>query len=136
VRGNPVKEIGWGEVEVSDNSEARNWFGPDVSRFEAFHWHGETFTIPPGAVRVMSNRNCDNQGFALGSHLGMQCHVEMTPELITSWCESGAGEIAASKSPAVQKPDQILSGMDARIASLRAVATRLYDQWTRNLRRM
>src|SRR5689334_19649564 len=50
VRRNAVKEIGWGEVEVSDNSEARNWFGPDVTRFEAFHWHGETFTIPPGAV--------------------------------------------------------------------------------------
>jgi GMP synthase-like glutamine amidotransferase len=136
VRRNPVKEIGWVEVEVSDNSTARDWFGPDLACFEAFHWHGETFTIPPGAVRVMSNRNCENQGFSLGRHLAMQCHVEMTRELITSWCESGVVEIAASTSPAVQKPDQILSGMDARIASLRAVATRLYDRWTRNLKRM
>jgi GMP synthase-like glutamine amidotransferase len=131
---NRVKEIGWGEVEVADNSEARRWFGPDLERFEAFHWHGETFTIPPGAVRIMGNRICENQGFVLGRHLAMQCHVEMTGDLITSWCESGAGEIAASTSPAVQKPDQILSGMDARIASLRAVAMRLYDQWTRNVK--
>ncbi|HEY4660265.1 MAG TPA: type 1 glutamine amidotransferase [Terriglobales bacterium] len=135
VRCNPVKEIGWGEVEVKDNSTAREWLGPDVTRFEAFHWHGETFTIPPGAVHVMSNRTCENQGFVLGKHLAMQCHVEMTRDLITSWCESGAGEIAASTSPAVQKPDQILTGMDARITSLRAIAMRLYDQWTRNLKR-
>lgn len=136
VTANPVKEIGWGEVEVSDNSEAREWLGRELTRFEAFHWHGETFTIPPGAVRIMSNRICENQAFVLGKHLGMQCHVEMTRELITSWCETGAGEIAASSSPAVQKPAQILSGMDARIASLRAVAMRLYDHWTLNLKKI
>src|SRR3954449_1085346 len=60
VRCNPVKEIGWGEVEVKEDSTAWEQLGPEVSRFEAFHWHGETFTIPPGAVHVMSNRICEN----------------------------------------------------------------------------
>ena len=132
---NPVKEIGWGEVEVADNGEARAWFGPDLTRFEAFHWHGETFTLPPGAVRIMSNRNCANQGFVLGRHLAMQCHVEMNSDLINSWCESGANEIAASKSPAVQSPDQMRSGLEARLGTLHAVAMQLYGRWTENLRK-
>ncbi len=129
VERNPVKEIGWGEIEVEDNPLARAWFGPDLKRFESFHWHGETFAIPPGAVRIMGNRNCENQGFVAGKHLGMQCHVEMTEDLIKSWCESGAGEIAQAKSPAVQTPEQMRRDMDRRLAALRAVATRLYDRW-------
>ena len=55
--------------------------------FRSFHWHGETFTLPPGAQRLLSSAHCANQAFALGPHLGMQCHIEMTPEMVDSWCE-------------------------------------------------
>jgi GMP synthase-like glutamine amidotransferase len=132
---NPVKEIGWGEIEVADNSQARDWFGPDLTRFESFHWHGETFTIPPGGVRIMGNRNCENQGFVLGRNLGMQCHVEMTEQLIDSWCEAGAEEIFGSKtSPAVQSAEQMKSGMQEKIVAMRRVADRLYDRWVEGLK--
>jgi GMP synthase-like glutamine amidotransferase len=131
---NAIKEIGWGEIEVADNPQARAWFGSDVTRFESFHWHGETFSIPPGAVRIMGNRNCENQGFVLDGNLGMQCHVEMTQELIDSWCKSGADEIANAKSPAVQKPEQMRQDMERKLISLRAVANRLYDRWMEGVR--
>jgi len=131
---NAVKEIGWGEIEVADNSQARAWFGPGITRFESFHWHGETFTIPPGAVRIMGNRNCENQGFVVGKNLGMQCHVEMTQELIESWCKSGAEEIATAKSPTVQTSDQMRHGMRDKLGALRNVASRLYDHWVIGLK--
>ena len=131
---NPVKEIGWGEIKVADNEQAREWFGPDVSRFESFHWHGETFTIPPGAVRIMGNRHCENQGFVTGKNLGMQCHVEMTEELIESWCDSGAVEIATANSPAVQTVEQMRAGMQLKLTALRAIAVRLYDHWIGGLK--
>jgi GMP synthase-like glutamine amidotransferase len=132
---NPIKEIGWGEIEVADNPEARAWFGPDVTRFESFHWHGETFTIPPGGVRIMGNRNCENQGFVVGKNLGMQCHVEMTEQLIDSWCQSGAQEIAGSKaSPGVQSAEQMQSRMQEKIVAMRCVADRLYDRWVKGLK--
>jgi GMP synthase-like glutamine amidotransferase len=67
-----VKEIGWGEVQAADNGVAREWFGA-LAAFESFHWHGETFSIPPGGTRVLGNAHCANQAFALGKHLGMQC---------------------------------------------------------------
>jgi len=130
---NPVKEIGWGEILVADNPAARLWFGPGIERFESFHWHGETFTIPPGAVRIMGNRHCQNQGFVIGNSLGMQCHVEMTEELVTSWCETGAGEIAESGGPAVQSPQLMQHGMREKLPALRGVASRLYDQWVKGL---
>lgn len=135
VHRNPVKEIGWGEIEVAQNRQAREWFGADLTRFESFHWHGETFTIPPGAVRIMGNRNCENQGFVIDGNLGMQCHVEMTRELIEGWCETGANEIAAANSPAVQMPEQMRAGMEGKLVALRAVARRLYDRWIEGLQK-
>ncbi len=129
---NPVKEIGWGEVRVADNGVARTWFG-SLEPFAAFHWHGETFTIPPGATRLASSDWCANQAFALGRHLGMQCHVEMTVELIRTWGQIGRDEIEASDSPAVQKPEQMEAGIEERVAQLNAVASRLYGRWIEGL---
>ena len=135
VRANPVKEIGWGEVRVSHNEVAREWLG-GVQAFESFHWHGETFTIPPGATRVMQNAHCVNQGYALGKHFGMQCHVEMTEELIGSWLASGADEMKAScASPAVQDVDEIQRDVRERVSRLNEVANRIYDRWTEGLSR-
>lgn len=136
VTRNPVKEIGWGRVDVVDGAAAREWFG-DLKSFDGFHWHGETFSIPPGAVRIASSPYCENQAFVLGKHLGLQCHVEMTPELITSWCESGAREIArnVSRSPAVQPAEEIERDLGARLARLHRVADRIYERWIAGLRR-
>lgn len=134
VTRNPVKEIGWGRVDVVDGAAAREWLG-DLKSFDGFHWHGETFSIPPGAVRIASSPYCENQAFVLGKHLGLQCHVEMTPELITSWCESGAREIArnVSRSPAVQPVGEIERDLDARLARLHRVADRIYERWIAGL---
>ena len=139
VKANAVKEIGWGEVRVCDNEVARSWMGDagaGEAGFESFHWHGETFSIPPGGTRVMENSHCANQAFALGKHFGMQCHVEMTRELIESWLESGAREIAESRaSPGVQDPAEIRRDIDARLARLGEIANRIYERWVEGLSR-
>lgn len=134
VSRNPVKEIGWGEVEVADNALARSWFG-EVRRFDAFHWHGEAFSLPTGATLLLSSAHCVNQGWAMGKHLALQCHVEMTAEMIASWCEHGATEAAfASASPAVQSPDEIRRLAPGRLPQLHRAADRLYAGWVAGLR--
>ena len=135
VRVNPVREIGWGEVRVADNGVARDWLG-ELQAFETFQWHGETFSIPPGATRILEGEHCTNQAFALGRHLGLQCHVEMTPELIHTWVSSGGEEIREHrKSPAVQQPAEIEKDMAPRLDRLHQVADKLYDRWTEGLSR-
>ena len=135
VGANPRKEIGWGRVDVgeTEGGAARDWFG-DTRGFLSFHWHGETFSIPPGAARIASSPHCANQAFALGKHLGLQCHVEMTPEMIRSWCESGKRELERSNCTSVQTALEIESHLEARLAALNAVAARLYDRWTAGLK--
>ena len=137
VTRNPVKEIGWNAVRVEDTPLAREWFGGDLEGFTTFQWHGDTFTIPPGAERILTAPHCANQAYVIGGrHLGLQCHVEMTPEMIESWLASGAREIQDNlASPAVQRPEKIEGDMASRLPSLSANAERLYRRWITNLRK-
>ena len=128
-----AKEIGWGEVEVLPGAEAEHWFGRDCRRFTAFHWHGEQFGVPSGATVLLASPLCPNQAFCLGKHFGMQCHVEMTAELVEAWCWSGADEIAASTGPGVQSADSMQSDLDRRLAGLHVLADRIYARWTEGL---
>jgi GMP synthase-like glutamine amidotransferase len=132
VSRNPVKEIGWGRVVVDGNAQARDWFG-DLREFLSFHWHGETFTIPPGAARIAASPYCANQAFSLGNHLGMQCHVEMTPEMIRTWCRGWRKEGVVGKVASVQTPEEMQMDMTRRVEALNAVARRVYDRWIRGL---
>jgi GMP synthase-like glutamine amidotransferase len=133
VTRNPVKEIGWGHVDVADNNAAHTWFG-DTKSFDAFHWHGETFSLPQGATHVLSSAHCTNQAWNMGKHLALQCHVEMTEAMIRKWCEVGMDEIAAaSSSPAVQSPATMQAQMADKLPQMRAVAQRLYRHWANGL---
>ncbi|MGA9665917.1 MAG: type 1 glutamine amidotransferase [Gallionella sp.] len=133
VSRNPVKEIGWGEVQVSDNGIARDWFG-DLRNFAAFHWHGETFTLPQGATHLLSSAYCVNQAYAIGKHLALQCHVEMTAAMIKAWCEVGADEVeSSSASPGVQTIDEMQRQMNGKLPPLQSVAVRLYSRWVKGL---
>lgn len=134
---NAVKEIGWGEARVDAGAEATAWLGDFAGPATVFQWHGETFTIPAGAARLMHNEWCANQMFVLGPHLAMQCHVEMTPEMIATWCASWDEEVAglATLPPPVQTPQQMLAQTAARLPPMRALADRLYGAWLRGLRR-
>lgn len=137
VKRNPVKEIGWSPVRVEDTALARKWFGEDLRDFTTFQWHGETFAIPQGAERILTGAHCENQAYVYDDrHLGLQCHVEMTPEMIESWIGSGRGEIEANRSsPAVQGVGDITGEMKSRLPSLSQNAERLYRSWAKNLRR-
>jgi len=132
VTRNPVKEIGWGRVKILDNTLARAWFGP-YSEFDAFHWHGETFSVPEEATLIASSAYCPNQAFVYGKHLGMQCHVEMTPELIRAWCEDWGNEVRKRAGPSIQTPEQMLEDVEAKVRALNAVAAQLYDRWIEGL---
>lgn len=135
VMRNPVKEIGWGEVEVLDQAAAQQWLGDDLTSFLSFHWHGETFAIPDGAVRIMASDACANQAFVLGKHFAMQCHVEMTEDMIRTWCRDWAKEVEAlaGRMASVQTPAEIEQGMTEKVRALNAVADRIYDRWVAGL---
>jgi GMP synthase-like glutamine amidotransferase len=78
VFANAHKEIGWFPVQaVSTDTDAFR-FPPQAT---VFHWHGETFDLPPGAIHLAKSAGCNNQAFQIGRNvIGLQFHLETTPE--------------------------------------------------------
>lgn len=132
VTRNRVKEIGWGRVQTTD-IKAADWLGT-IDSFEAFHWHGETFSIPPGATRILCSDFCENQAFVLGPHLGMQCHVEMTETMIRLWCHQWQAE-CATPGPSVLAPEQMYEDINEKLTAMRLAADKLYARWIAGLER-
>ena len=133
VTRNPVREIGWLPVQRVRNAQADAWLGdlPDV--FDVFHWHGETFSIPAGATRILGSAACAHQGFVIDDALALQCHVEMTADLVRLWARIGGNEIAHA-SATVQDEAQMTADLDARVARLNNAADALYTRWLARLR--
>ncbi len=106
---NSVKEIGWFPVmknsSGADSSLLRK-FG-DIET--VFHWHGDTFDIPHGAVSVMSSDGCKNQCFIYNEKIiGLQFHVEVTADLLESMIVNGIDEVVPDKF--IQDADQLRDG--------------------------
>lgn len=130
---NPVPEYGWLPVRVSDNEIARTWFVNSELEFDAFHWHGETFALPDGATHVLDSAHCRNQAFIIGNSLAMQCHIEMTRELVQDWV-GRASDDTLSPSPSIQSRHDILDRLDSKITTLQSHADTVYQRWIEGLR--
>jgi GMP synthase-like glutamine amidotransferase len=136
VTKNPVKEIGWVRLAAERNATAREWLG-ELDAFDAFQWHEDTFAVPERAVRILTGKECPNQAYVVDDrHLGMQCHVEVTAEMIETWCRIGISDIDENigKSPAVQDALTIRTRMLENLAPLSATASRLYARWIEGLK--
>ena len=80
--------------------------------------------------------HCANQMFARGPHLAMQCHVEMTPEMIATWCDQWADEVlAVADQPSVQTPESMQREIGEKLLPMRRLSDQLYSVWIKGLAR-
>ncbi len=134
VFANTHKEIGWFPVQaVSTDSDAFR-FPPQAT---VFHWHGETFDLPPGAIHLASSAGCRNQAFQIGRNvIGLQFHLETTPETahqLIRHCrdELAAGEYIQSEKVLRAVSDAAYRGINRLMNEVLAYITR--DRTTANL---
>lgn len=117
VTQNAHLEIGWHPVRFTE--EARQRFPSLPASQLALHWHGDTFELPDGAIRLATSEACGEQGYWMGDHiLGLQFHPEITLEIVKIWCEvdapvaggfvQSAGTIQAQAAEAYRQSHQTL----------------------------
>jgi len=114
VTRNGFKEIGWHRVKALAE-ENLNKGGGTISalpsglfpEFTAFMWHGDTFQIPAGAVRLFESEACPNQGFIYrGNIIGLQFHPEADRQWIGNLIEDSGHELVEGKY--IQPEEEIL----------------------------
>lgn len=105
---NPQKEIGWWPVQVVDTatgSPTAGW----PAEFTVFHWHGDTFDLPPGAMHLFRTNACPNQGYLVGNRVaGLQFHLEANQALVETMIAHGKQELVHA--PLIQEEKALLSG--------------------------
>jgi GMP synthase-like glutamine amidotransferase len=105
---NLYKEIGWYPVSLTKEAEKSSIFRVLPNRFIAFHWHGDTFDLPPGAIRTAESEGCVNQAFEYNERvIGLQFHLESSIESINRLIQNCGNEIVEGKY--IQKPEEMLS---------------------------
>jgi len=93
---NPQKEIGWFPVTRVPSSDTSAFLFPESAM--VFHWHGETFDLPSGAVHLARSQGCENQAFQIGeSVIGLQFHLETTPESVRELISHCRDELVPSR---------------------------------------
>lgn len=107
---NRFKEIGWFPVNMTEDSRKYKLFDSFPDKFTAFHWHGDTFAIPDGAVCIAQSKACANQGFIYENKvIGLQFHIEPDEECIKTFLKYGKDEL--QKDNFVQTETEILSNV-------------------------
>ncbi len=103
-KGEWGKEIGWKPIYPQDHLEILY-----RDELTVFHWHGDTFELPEGAVRMASSAMYKNQAFRIGNQaVGLQFHLEVTPEGIEKWIDLYREELDFEGIP----PDEIRSTLE------------------------
>ena len=111
VTRNPCVEIGWYHVEKAAKASQSLLSGFLPDRFPAFHWHGDTFEVPRGAVHLARSQACENQAFAFGDQVAaFQFHLESTRESVEQLVHNCPEDLA--EGPFVQSPAEMLTDLD------------------------
>jgi GMP synthase-like glutamine amidotransferase len=111
VTRNPEKEIGWFPICLTAEGRQHPLCQGLDREQQVLHWHGDTFSLPPGAVRLAESDACANQAFLARERiLGLQFHLEMTPASVEALCANAADDLEPA--PYVQSAAQML-GVDA-----------------------
>ncbi|MEO5360725.1 MAG: type 1 glutamine amidotransferase [Nitrospirota bacterium] len=98
----PAPEIGWYTIAASEAGMSDAAFSRlavnGTSDLIVFHWHGETFDLPEGAVRLASNALYPNQAFKYGKAVyAFQFHMEVNREMVYSWMKTENMDMAKLK---------------------------------------
>jgi GMP synthase-like glutamine amidotransferase len=126
VYANRFKEIGWFPIKRTPEAGATRVGSAFPEQIDVFHWHGDTFDLPSGAVRLAYSEACTNQAFVYGDRVvALQFHLEATKtgaEQLVAHC---AAEIV--EGPFIQQPEAILANA-SRFSEINAVLVRLLDR--------
>jgi GMP synthase-like glutamine amidotransferase len=118
VFSNSEKEIGWFPVQAVDSGDSTVFQFP--KEIEVFHWHGETFSLPAGAVQIARSNGCNHQAFQIGSNvIGLQFHLETTPESAQAILENCRDELVEGMY--IQSEAEILSASEEHYSSINSL---------------
>ncbi len=104
---NKQKEIGWFDLQVTEEGKSQSLLNDFENSFPVFHWHGDTFDLPQGSINLFQSAVTKHQAFLINEKvLGLQFHFEVTAKTLNEMVENGMTELIESET--VQSASDIL----------------------------
>ncbi|MFQ6025995.1 MAG: type 1 glutamine amidotransferase [Dehalococcoidia bacterium] len=127
VRKGQGMEIGWGRIKLSEETSEDSLLQAAPDSFMAFHWHGDIFDLPKGAVPLASSAETEHQAFRYGDEAyGFLFHMEVTSEIIRALVATSPGDIKAA---GITSYD-IIEGMGQYLPNLQQYVGRpVFEKW-------
>ena len=128
IYANPLKEIGWFPITPIPGSGAGSFCFDEPAT--VFHWHGETFTLPPGAHHLARSAACNHQAFQLAGKavIGLQFHLETTPESLRGMVQHCGEELQVSDT--IQSAESLLASPPEAFVTVNQLMARLLQYLT------
>ena len=122
----PAKEIGFYRVRLTSSARDDLLFRGVAEDFVAFHWHGDAFTLPEGAVPLGGTTMTPLQAFRFGERAwGIQFHLEIDEPVLRAMVASGTAELAENG----VDPDLLLAQAGREIPRLQPIAESVFSRW-------
>ncbi len=113
---NKETEIGWYEITFQQEAKSSGLFSHLGSTWKVFHWHGDTFDLPAGAVLLAGSEACRHQAYLYGDRvLALQFHPEPTPDLLREMVDNGANELVPGKYIMTKRDELINASLAASV---------------------
>jgi GMP synthase-like glutamine amidotransferase len=123
---NKYREIGWFDITPTDDAKKTILSDCFTKTQDAFHWHGDTFDLPKGAIHLASSQACKNQGFIIDNRVvGFQFHLETTFKSAKDLIDNFADELNGDKY--VQSESEMLSDI-SRFDKINKVMCSILDK--------
>jgi len=124
----PAMQIGWHPITLSEYAKDQFKNNRLLEDFFAFEWHGDTFSLPDGALPLFNGGCIKNQGFVHKNCLALQFHLEITKPMVNKWVEKYA-HCLKKTSECTQSKEQILENIDEYLTSQHVAANVIFSWW-------
>jgi len=122
-------EVGLLPVELTDEGRSDPIFGDVGADLVTLQWHGDTFDLPAGAVRLASSPAYANQAFRVGRAYGVQFHLEVSAEMAREWAEVPEYVASLERTLGVDGAPAFLAEIEERADTMRTAGRGLFERW-------
>jgi GMP synthase-like glutamine amidotransferase len=130
VHPGPVPEVGPAPVHLLAAASGDAVVGDLPATIPAFHWHADTFELPPGATLLASSERYPNQVFRIGAAAyGVQFHAESSLATVRGMIELDTTAAQLEQALGAGAADRVLAAAERELPAVHAIARRLMGAW-------
>ena len=125
----PEPEVGLLPVELTDEGRADPVFAHLDGGLATLQWHGDTFDLPTGAVRLARSPAYENQAFRFDRAYGVQFHLEVSAEMAREWAAVPEYVASLERTLGAAGAPAFLAGIEDSAGEMRAAGRALFERW-------